>query len=37
MGSFKQDEYNQIKEKVRADIQKRTEGFELVDAEYSLS
>lgn len=34
---FKQDEYNQIKDKVHANIQKKTEGFELVDAEYSLS
>jgi hypothetical protein len=34
---FKQDSYKQIKEKVFADIQKKTEGFELVEAEYSLS
>ena len=34
---FKQDEYDQIKEKVHADIQKKTEGFEIVEAEYSLS
>jgi hypothetical protein len=37
-GQFlKQDEYNQIKEKIRADIQKKTEGFEIVKAEFSLS
>jgi hypothetical protein len=31
---FKQDAYNQIKEKVHSNILEKTKGLELVDAEY---